>query len=42
MTKDKSVDGEINDNGSFDGVDKILNAYRKSSMEYLHNALKDL
>lgn len=42
MTKDKTVDGVINYNGSFDGVDARLNAYRKSSMEYLHNALKDL
>lgn len=41
MTKDKSVKGEINDNGSFDGVEIILNAYRKSYMEYLHNVLKD-
>lgn len=42
MTKDKTVGGVINYNGSFDGVDARLNAYRKSSMEYLHNALKDL
>lgn len=42
MTKDKTVDGVINYKGSFDGVDDKLNAYRKSSMEYLHNALKDL
>lgn len=42
MTTDKTVDGVINYNGSFDGVDARLNAYRKSSMEYLHNALKDL
>ena len=42
MTKDKTVDGVINYNCSFDGVDARLNAYRKSSMEYLHNALKDL
>ena len=42
MTKDKTVDGVINYKGPFDGVDDKLNAYRKSSMEYLHNALKDL
>lgn len=42
MTKDKTVDGVINYNGSFDGVDARLNAYRKSSMEYLYKALKDL
>lgn len=42
MTKDKTVDGVINYKGSFDGVDDKLNAYRKLSMEYLHNALKDL
>ena len=42
MTTDKTVDGVIKYNGSFDGVDARLNAYRKSSMEYLHNALKDL
>lgn len=42
MTKDKTVDGVINYNGSFDGVDARLNAYRKSSMEYLHDAFKNL
>ena len=42
MTKDKTVDGVINYKGPFDVVDDKLNAYRKSSMEYLHNALKDL
>lgn len=42
MTKDKSVEDVISYKGSFDGVDARLNAYRKSSMDYLHNALKNL
>lgn len=42
MTKDKTVEDVISYKGSFDGVDARLNAYRKSSMDYLHNALKNL
>lgn len=42
MTKDKSVEDVISYKGSFDGVDARLNAYRKSSMDYLNNALKNL
>lgn len=42
MTKDKTVEDVISNKGSFEGVDARLNAYRKSSMDYLHNALKNL
>lgn len=42
MTKDKTVEDVISSKGSFDGVDARLNAYRKSSMDYLNNALKNL
>lgn len=42
MTKDKTVENVISYKGSFDGVDARLNAYRKSSMDYLNNALKNL
>ena len=42
MTKDKTVEDVISNKGSFEGVDTRLNAYRKSSMDYLHNALKNL
>lgn len=42
MTKNKTVEDVISYKGSFDGVDARLNAYRKSSMDYLHNALKNL
>lgn len=42
MTNDKTVEDVINYKGSFDEVDARLNAYRKSSMDYLHNALKNL
>lgn len=42
MTKDKTVEDVISYKGSFDGVDARLNAYRKSSMDYLNNALKNL
>lgn len=42
MTKDKNVEDVISYKGSFEGVDARLDAYRKSSMDYLHNALKNL
>jgi hypothetical protein len=42
MTKDKTVENVISYKGSFDGVDARLNAYRKFSMDYLNNALKNL
>ena len=42
MTKDKTVEDVISYKGSFDGVNVRLNAYRKSSMDYLNNALKNL
>lgn len=42
MTKDKTIEDVISYKGSFDGVDARLNAYRKSSMDYLYNALKNL
>lgn len=42
MTKNKTVEDVISYEGSFDGVDAKLNAYRKSSMDYLHSALKNL
>ena len=42
MTSDKTVDNVLNFKGSFSGVDEKLNALRKSSMEYLKQALKDL
>lgn len=42
MTKDKNVEDVISYKGSFEGVDARLDAYRKSSMDYLHKALKNL
>lgn len=42
MTKDKTIEEVVNFNRIFDGVDEKLNALRKSSMDYLYNAFKDL
>ena len=42
MTNDKTIEEVVNFNRNFDGVDEKLNALRKSSMDYLYNAFKDL
>lgn len=42
MTKDKTIEEVVNFKRKFDGVDEKLNALRKSSMDYLYNAFKDL
>lgn len=42
MTKDKTIEEVVNFKRNFDGVDEKLNALRKSSMDYLYNAFKDL
>lgn len=42
MTNDKTIEGVVNFKRNFDGVDEKLNALRKSSMDYLYNAFKDL
>ncbi len=42
MTKDKTIEEVVNFKRIFDGVDEKLNALRKSSMDYLYNAFKDL
>lgn len=42
MTKNKTIEEVINFKRNFDGVDEKLNALRKSSMDYLYNAFKDL
>lgn len=42
MTKNKTIEGIINFKRNFDGVDEKLNALRKSSMDYLCNAFKNL
>lgn len=42
MTNDKTIEEVINFNRRFDGVDEKLNALRKSSMDYLYNAFKNL
>lgn len=42
MTNDKTIEEVVNFKRNFDGVDEKLNALRKSSMDYLYNAFKDL
>lgn len=42
MTNDKTIEEVVNFKRKFDGVDEKLNALRKSSMDYLYNAFKDL
>ena len=42
MTNDKTIEEVVNFKRNFDGVDEKLNAMRKSSMDYLYNAFKDL
>ena len=42
MTNDKAIEEVVNFKRNFDGVDEKLNALRKSSMDYLYNAIKDL
>lgn len=42
MTNDKAIEVVVNFKRNFDGVDEKLNALRKSSMDYLYNAIKDL
>ena len=42
MTNDKTVEEIVNFKRIFEGVDEKLNALRKSSMDYLYNAFKDL
>lgn len=42
MTKDKTIEEVVNFKRNFGGVDEKLNALRKSSMDYLYNAFKDL
>lgn len=42
MTNDKTIEEVVNFKRIFDGVDEKLNAMRKSSIDYLYNAFKDL
>ena len=42
MTNDKTIEEVVNFKRNFGGVDEKLNALRKSSMDYLYNAFKDL
>lgn len=42
MTNDKTIEEVVNFKRNFDGVDEKLNALRKSSIDYLYNAFKDL
>lgn len=42
MTNGKTIEEVVNFKGNFDGVDEKLNALRKSSMDYLYNAFRDL
>lgn len=42
MANDKNIEEVVNFKRNFDGVDEKLNALRKSSMDYLYNAFKDL
>lgn len=42
MTNDKTIEEIVNFKRIFEGVDDKLNALRKSSMDYLYNAFKDL
>lgn len=42
MTNDKTIEEVVNFKRNFDGVDEKLKALRKSSMDYLYNAFKDL
>lgn len=42
MTNDKTIEEVVNFKRNFNGVDEKLNALRKSSMDYLYNAFKDL
>lgn len=42
MTNDKTIEEVVNFKRNFDGVDEKLNTLRKSSMDYLYNAFKDL
>ena len=42
MTNDMTIEEVVNFKRNFDGVDEKLNALRKSSMDYLYNAFKNL
>ena len=42
MTNDKTIEEVVNFKRNFDGVDEKIKALRKSSMDYLYNAFKDL